>query len=112
MIDTLVLQFSWPFSLLYYLQGEQKYTHIVVCCVEKFIDGEIYKDWVGSILAWDCRLANSRVKQSDGKKYSVDKTFEICQDLKQKRAESKLGRSEYNGLSWGKRYVVGLYYSF
>ena len=63
-------------------------------------------------MAWDCRLANSRVKQSDGKKYSVDKTFEICQDLKQKRAESKLGRSEYNGLSWGKRYVVGLYYSF
>ena len=99
MIDTLVLRFSWPSALRSFVLSPRR-TKVQTYCycydVEKFIVGEIYKDWVGSTLAWDCRLANSRVKQSDGKKYSVDKTFEICQDLKQKRAESKLGRSEYN----------------
>ena len=63
--------------------------------------------WRGTV-AWRTAESNNQME----KKYSADKTFEICQDLKQKRAESKLGRSEYNGLSWGKRYVVGLYYSF
>ena len=63
--------------------------------------------WRGTV-AWRTAESNNQME----KKYSADKTFEICQDLKQKRAESKLGRSEYNGLSWGTRYVVGLYYSF
>ena len=101
MIDTLVLRFSWPCALRSFVLSPRRtkvQTHY--CDVEKFIVGGIYKDWVGSTLAWDCRLANSRVKQSDGKSTRI-KHFRSAR-ISKKCAESKLGRSEYNGLSWGR----------
>ena len=106
MIDTLVLRFSWPCALHTFVLSPRRTKVQTHCCdVEKFIVGGIYKDWVGSTLAWDCRLANSRVKQSIGKKSTRRiKQFRSAR-ISNKNVQSqqpKLERYEYNGLSWGR----------